>query len=151
MVDLGVPGPVRLTPGVIDNAALWAFTHGQCHGLAVALELAASLPVYLVLQPRIDALIPGLPQSKVIDEELADEHVARCWSHAVVKISNDSYLDITGLSTSKLLLATYASLSGRLVRSSSRQLCSNSFRRCGTPAPDNKAASHFVVPLLASL
>lgn len=78
--------PIDLAPGVINDEAQWAYTHGQCLALAAAISRRTGWPVRTVsiVEREPDADEPG---------GYRENHLLR---HATVLTPDGDLLDITG-------------------------------------------------------
>jgi len=86
--------PRLVTPGVLNHDAIDAFTHGQCHALAIALGEALDAPLAAVVawEYKYD------DQWEDIANGGADLGVlAEVWHHVVVVLDDDRFLDATGV------------------------------------------------------
>jgi hypothetical protein len=80
-------------PGLRDERAIRAFTQGQCHALAFALQEATADPIYLLMEPGCDSELSCQPVSG------PDEENSGCCCeiiHFGVMTPSGLWLDITG-------------------------------------------------------
>jgi hypothetical protein len=144
---------VQVSPGVLDAAAAYLFSHGQCTSLAIALSRRLSAPLKLVIGQWSEigdyltdagVVIDGFTEipSDVIDEE---------WYHVVVEVGDDEYLDISGVASSADILMRYfnAQFEGLLVPTSEDQIYELCGMCEGTAWPDVRVAELFVDAVLS--
>ena len=81
-------GTVVVTPGVLDEDALFGFSGGQCHAMAIALSERLDKPLLVMVTVGESEDIPSNPD---------EEWIANHWTHAVVEISTEKYLDVSGV------------------------------------------------------
>lgn len=87
-----------LPAGTINSKVIFAYTHGQCHALAIALHEIGHFELCLSVSARIQKTL-GLSVEDTLDEELDDAVAAKHWDHAMVRLGDNLYLDIRGLLT----------------------------------------------------
>lgn len=99
-IEVNLPGArrVRLTPGVLDTAAITAFTNGQCHAMAIALSRRLGRPPALLLSHQSPS--PRVSWREMVTNGHVTSSVAAArWDHAVVRLAPDRFLDATGVRT----------------------------------------------------
>jgi hypothetical protein len=90
-------GPVRLSPGVIDDAARTAFHNGHCLALARALAEQTGWPVVAHLSRPGDLMFERGMDGSTIAADLPTEVWADAFVHALVETPDGMLLDIDGL------------------------------------------------------
>ncbi|MCX5215663.1 hypothetical protein OG689_41650 [Kitasatospora sp. NBC_00240] len=84
-----------ITTGLIDSAAVEAFTRGQCHALALAMAEATGWPTGVLCQPECDAA--GC-EDDFCNEPLIADNVCACQLLHLVALRPDGCLvDINGV------------------------------------------------------
>jgi len=101
----GPPVPVKL--GVLDKAAEHAFMNGQCHALALALAEKLDKPLFVLAIYEYSSSDEWWDEDGDMDDAPSEEWLAAHWSHAVLQLGWDSYLDVTGVSSEDELMEVY--------------------------------------------
>ncbi|WP_331725964.1 hypothetical protein [Streptomyces sp. NBC_00470] len=132
---------VHVTPGHLNDAAREAFTEGQCHALALALNEATGWPITAILTAD------SCRQDDPLCNRADDDHCACRIGHLVVTRPDGTHLDITGAHTPGTVPDCHGAPSRAMTAEDWQALRTARAWR----APDLRAARTFVAPLLASL
>lgn len=97
----GAGGPLRVLPGVVDDAVLALYRHSQCAALALSLSERSGWPVGLVRSSTpVGRLLRGADGVLYRSDETVD------WMHAVVA-TPEGCLDVDGLRSAAEVCATH--------------------------------------------
>jgi hypothetical protein len=136
-----------LPAGVINSKVIFAYTHGQCHAMAIALHEIVHFELCLSVSTRIQKTLGLSPEEIIAKGELDDLVVERHWDHAMVKLGDDLYLDIRGLLTKNEALygdspeGAFHLVDYLIVPTSPRQL--RTLAKSAGIRPNMEAAKHY--------
>ena len=110
-VSLGYRGLGDITPGVLDKDAEYVFMNGQCHALAIALAEKLDKPLFVFTEYTYSTHDQWWDHEYGdMDDPPSEQWLAEHWSHAVVQLGWDTYLDVNGISDEDELIETYGQL-----------------------------------------
>lgn len=103
-----------LTPGLVDEAAVTAFTTGHCANLALALHAATGWDLVVLIEAA-SAYTTLSGAAKAVANAgcpLPSQLLDALWSHAMVRTPAGLLLDINGYADPDTLLAHYEGIEG---------------------------------------